>query len=138
VPLSTINQLKGLPQYQMFVELLNYFYCGIKHFFNSSNEGGMAQSLRQRLEIEHEKLGFYIRQMTHTQRFLFRETGTALRGRLRDVPNKDLFELYLWIGSRKHTIGKFFLFCTQIGHTVCFIYLYQAGGEDTSPPKDRR
>jgi hypothetical protein len=130
VPLSTMNQLKGLPQYQMFVELLNYFYCGIKHFFGSSSEGGMTQSLRQRLEIEHDKLGFHIRRMTHTRRFPFRETGGALRGRLRDIPNEDLFELYLLIELRKlpqqqrpHTISKFFLFCPQIGHTVCFIYL---------------
>jgi hypothetical protein len=43
VALGTMNQLKGLPQYQMFVELLNYFYCGVKHFLDSSNEGGWSE-----------------------------------------------------------------------------------------------
>jgi hypothetical protein len=82
VPLSTMNQLKGLPQYQMFVDLLNYFYCGVKHFFDSNNDEGMTQSLRQRLKTEHNILCFHIRQMTHTQRFPFRETGAALHGKI--------------------------------------------------------
>ena len=30
-------------------------------FLRFQHEGGMAQSLRQRLEIEHDKLGFHIR-----------------------------------------------------------------------------
>jgi len=57
VPLSTMNQLKGLPQYQMFVELLNYFYCGVKHFFYSSNCHGSAKgSLLYVVVMRHDAI----------------------------------------------------------------------------------
>ena len=129
VPSRTLNQLKGLAQYQMFVELLNYFNCGVKHFLNSCNVLGIDQQLRWRLDDERNRLASHIRQMRHTRIFPFRETGAALRGRLRDIPNEDLFELYLWIELRKlpqqrrpHTISKFFPFYSQVGHRVCFTY----------------
>jgi hypothetical protein len=130
VPSSTLNQLKVLAQYQMFVELLNYFYCGVKHFLNSCNVLGIDQQLLWRLDAERNELSNNIRRMTHTWIFPFRETGAALRDRLKDIPNEDLFELYLWIElgkllqqSRPHTISKFFPFYSQVGHRVCFIII---------------
>jgi len=118
VPSRTRSELKGLATYQMFVELLNYFYVL-----------DMDQWLLWRLGVEHDRLEGHIRRMRHINTLPFMETGAVLRNRLRDIPNEELFELYLWIELRKlpqqrrpHTISKFFPFYSQVGHRVCFTY----------------
>src|SRR5271154_2581208 len=63
VPSRTRSELKGLATYQMFVELLNYFYCGIKHFLDSINVLDMDQWLLWRLGVEHDRLEGHIRRM---------------------------------------------------------------------------
>src|SRR5271170_6600037 len=60
---STMVGLKDYSQYQKFVELLNYYYCGAKHFLTkleSSGAGEVEQDQLDRLRKEHEDLNIHI------------------------------------------------------------------------------
>ena len=55
--------LKDYSQYQKFVELLNCYYCGAKHFLTkleSSGAGEVEQDQLDRLRKEHEDLNIHI------------------------------------------------------------------------------
>ena len=125
---STMVGLKDYSQYQKFVELLNYYYCGAKHFLTkleSSGAGEVEQDQLDRLRKEHEDLNIHIEKVTHDRIFPFEETGDMLRKKLKDIPNEDLFELYLCIEltkisqqQRPRTMRKFLAFNTQIGGSL--------------------